>query len=574
MLNMALPDHLQIHDLVQFKQGRSDLGVNKAEEKGERRPAWRPNTRLALAGPPAAPKRLLDFASSLKVEPADTSHVFFTSGSTGRPKGCIVAHSALLCYGAARNKVYNADHTSNALIASAHTFDPSLGDLVATLMVGGCSTFAPRELLFPHLGPILSISAATHLCCTPSLFGVLNGSGWDLLGALPSLAVVALGGEPTPPTILEIWATSARERFRLLNTYGVTECCVYNSACHQFASVPEGERTKGLIGAPLPGNILAVVRGKTDEGGDPLEASAPGEMGELLVGGDQVGYGYARRADLTRERFVDHPVLGKVYLSGDLARMGPDGIALLGRRDNQVKVHGHRIELDEAEHLFLAAVSGSLKLGAVACVNGDLVAFCVRANGVQALSSAQAHNLCNKAMPLAMRPHRFVFLEDLPKTGSGKIARGQLPELLVNLKEEDASDVPPSVGEHLTFNRIEKAVADTWAAELHVPVSSLTRASHFRSLGGHSIAAVRACQQLLQSLPKHGLILECSDAERIQAFAPAELLRTPRLGEYAQNLSLRCIFKHDSKEEAFKLAPSGFGPFTAVSCITRRIFWG
>merc|ERR1719199_981836 len=124
------------------------------------------------------------------ISPEATSHVFFTSGSTGRPKGCIVCHQALLHYCLARNVVHGVDCNSACFVASAHTFDPSLGDLVATWATGGCVAYAPRSLLFSHLGSMLSVSSATHLCCTPSLFGTLSNTDWDAADALPSLSVV------------------------------------------------------------------------------------------------------------------------------------------------------------------------------------------------------------------------------------------------------------------------------------------------------------------------------------------------------------------------------------------------
>lgn len=124
---------------------------------------------------------------------SSTSHIFFTSGSTGRPKGCVVSHGALANYCSARNMAHSVDHESVCFVASAHTFDPSLGDLMATLLAGGRVVYAPRHLLLPQLGALLLESRATHICCTPTLFATLRGTRFEQPGELPHLQVVALG---------------------------------------------------------------------------------------------------------------------------------------------------------------------------------------------------------------------------------------------------------------------------------------------------------------------------------------------------------------------------------------------
>ncbi|CAE8600142.1 unnamed protein product, partial [Polarella glacialis] len=143
---------------------------------------------------------------------------------------------------------------------------------------------------------------ATHLLCTPSLFATLLGTRHQEPQALPRLREVALGGEPTPPAVLEVWAGRHADDdsgLRLWNTYGVTECCVYNAA----RTMRPGD-LPSLLGKPLPGNHLLIVVGGGEEDEDESIGAALGkvdaeEVGELAIAGIQVGEGYVRRPELT-----------------------------------------------------------------------------------------------------------------------------------------------------------------------------------------------------------------------------------------------------------------------------------
>ena len=337
------------------------------------------------------------------------SHVYFTSGSTGRPKGCVVTHASLASYCGAHNAVYGVGEDTVSFVASAHTFDPFLGDLIGTWAAGGCCVFAPRQHLLARLGDLMLSSGATHLKCTPSLFGTLGGTASERDGALPRLRHVALGGEATSPAILASWAGRAAGP-RLSNIYGVTECTVYN-AMRVFMGPGD---LPGLIGEPLPGNRLLLVPPEDEaaEGGAALAEVAPGVEGELLVAGAQVALGYMGRPELTAQRFVTHETLGRCYRTGDIFRQDDRGLCLLGRRDNQVKVRGHRIELPEVEYWLMRAAGALLREVAVAFLSGQLIAFCVPKDG-GAMQKANAV-LCDtlrwvaqQKVPAPMRPQRF-----------------------------------------------------------------------------------------------------------------------------------------------------------------------
>jgi acyl-CoA synthetase (AMP-forming)/AMP-acid ligase II len=126
------------------------------------------------------------------------SHIFFTSGSTGRPKGCISTHNCLVSYCQGKNQCHRITADSVVFVASPHTFDPSFGDMFATWTTGGIVACATKHATFTTLGHCLSLTQATHVLTTPALLGTMPNGPPKRYNYLPTLQVVALGGEATP----------------------------------------------------------------------------------------------------------------------------------------------------------------------------------------------------------------------------------------------------------------------------------------------------------------------------------------------------------------------------------------
>ena len=294
------------------------------------------------------------------------SHIFFTSGSTGRPKGCICDHAGLDAYCTGKNSAFKITDSSICFVASAHTFDPSLGDFFACWSIGAVVATAPRQSIFTDLGGCLLHSNATHVITTPSLFGTLNPRYPPAL--LPELSSVALGGEPMQQLTVNTWAAE----LELYNIYGVTECNVYQS----LARIRPDSNPK-LLGTALPGSEVYIV----DEDGCEV-ASGSGETGEIWLSGPQCGLEYLKRPEFNSQKYVIHPQWGKCFRTGDLAmvpggRNDSGGIIFLGRRDGMVKVRGQRIELGEVEAAVTLTGRGLLHSVAVTLHHTQLVAWLV-----------------------------------------------------------------------------------------------------------------------------------------------------------------------------------------------------
>ena len=328
----------------------------------------------------------------LNPSPHKLSHVFFTSGSTGRPKGCLATHGALAHYCRAKNEAHGITAKSVVLVASPHTFDPSIGDLFASWAVGACVALAPRADLFTSLDVCMAASSTTHVLTTPSMLGTIQLPPPHF----PALRVVALGGERMPESLASAWLPRVEV---LANTYGVTECCVYQTfhriGGSKYNVLEAGKNDSKMvkdrccIGQPLRDCELLLAQ---EPGSDPshllpdwhladdsIELTTalplPGttELAELWISGPQVGPGYANLPGLTAEKFRTSltGVPGEFcFRTGDIVRRawkagGECTVELVGRRDDQIKLNGQRIELGEIE----AALSSCELVSAVACTH-------------------------------------------------------------------------------------------------------------------------------------------------------------------------------------------------------------
>ncbi|KAI8616275.1 hypothetical protein BC830DRAFT_1118582 [Chytriomyces sp. MP71] len=474
---------------------------------------------------------------------SEISHVYFTSGSTGRPKGCIVSLSSLASYCLrAKPQAHVITSESVVFIASSHTFDPSLGDHISALASGCILARAPRANVITSLQACLDAVYATHTCTNPSLFDTV-------LSRPCSLKVVALGGEVMSAAVVERcreWGVS------LINTYGVTECAVYQMVFHVPAGSREGRKWMGVQGMGECEIFLMRSKVKTADVNladldpildmEPVDGKLDGEMGEIWIGGPQVGVGYLSRHALTTQRFISHPTFGNIFRTGDLAQVQvcshlayafdfsargklppssrPAALVFVGRSDTQIKINGMRVEVEEVEQALLTRAGQLVREVAVVLnkharvlvayfVPVDIDTFLVKNEGHVTSERAAAvrilrevlFRVSDEALPAHMVPAKFVLLEALPLSTAGKIARSDLAgrDVFYDPFETDEEDGAYQLSEALvvwvTF------VKDVWRrvlglSEVHV-VSLRTR---FSELGGDSLKALAVCKQINEKL--------------------------------------------------------------------------
>ncbi len=411
----------------------------------------------------------------------DIAYVLYTSGSTGKPKGVQISHRAL------SNMLVAVSHdvalTSSDVVLATTTisFDISTFELFAPLIAGAHLVVAPRSVAID--GKLLAKAIREHdvtvLQATPAGWRVLLESGWEGQSGLKMLTA----GEPLTRTL----AQRLLERgANLWNLYGPTEATVYATGTR----IHKG--TKITVGRPLA-NCTAYV---LDEHRQRLPVGA---IGELFLGGICVGAGYLNRPELTAEKFLTDPFSSepgaRLYRTGDLARVLPAGeIDLLGRADNQVKLRGYRIELEEIEAVLDSHPSISKSVAKVISVGDDdqcLVAYVVPKDKKR-VDEADWHQHALRSLPWYMVPASFMAVESFLLTANGKVDRKALP----GFQFSRALDV--EAGSEVQEDCLELTILHCWRIVLNRPDLGLDH--DFFQAGGHSLQAMRVLAELNKKL--------------------------------------------------------------------------
>jgi amino acid adenylation domain-containing protein len=339
---------------------------------------------------------------------SDLAYILYTSGSTGLPKGVCISHRGALAFveWAARElRAVPADRFSNH--APFH-FDLSVLDIYAAFSAGGCVVLVPEGAAYAptQLVEFIHEERISVWYSVPSALVLMIEQGKMLEHAPDRLRAVLFAGEPFPIKSLRRMR-AAWPDVRLMNLYGPTETNV--CTFFEVADIPEERTLPVPIGRAACGDTVWAVR----PDGSP---AGPGEEGELLVEGPTVLMGY----------WGGTPQGDQPYRTGDIVRLLEDGnYIFVGRRDEMVKVRGHRVELGAVEAA-LATLGGVREVAVVAAgagLDAKLVAFVVSSEPVSLLA-VKRH--CAERLPRHMIVDRAVQLEELPRTRNGKVDKSKL----------------------------------------------------------------------------------------------------------------------------------------------------
>ena len=349
------------------------------------------------------------------VSPSNLAYVMYTSGSTGKPKGVPISHSAITQSLLAHDR--HIPQFSRFLQFAAPTFDVSMFEIFFTFFRGATLVACERRGMLDDLPGIMKHLNVDAAELTPTVAGGLL----KRRNLVPNLKLLLTIGEMLTPQVVTEFGGDENQESILWAMYGPTEAAIHCTLQPAF----KANFKVGNIGFPLETVSAFVVSAHPEnrKNGE-VEVLPVGHVGELAVGGHQLAEGYLNRPEQTAKAFINSTTYGRLYLTGDKARMLSDGtLECLGRiSSGQVKLRGQRIELGEVE---AAASKVSNCRGAAACViHNTLVLFC-HADGDE-ISPELVVDACRQWLPGYMVPGDVVLVQELPRLASGKVDRKQL----------------------------------------------------------------------------------------------------------------------------------------------------
>lgn len=445
---------------------------------------------LGISGMDGLPVLYIDKPESVSAEspketitPEQPAYVIYTSGTTGKPKGVMTEHRNVISLITHKGLPLDFGPADVWTLFHSYCFDFSVWEIFGALLYGGKVVIVPKETARdPHLYRQLLLSeGVTVLNQTPTAFSGLIHEEAGHTDKL-KLRYVIFGGEALQPGMLKSWKEKYPET-ELVNMYGITETTVH--VTYKKLNMEDIERNKSNIGRPLE-TLHAFVM---DAYMNPQPIGIPGE---LYIGGEGVARGYVNRDDLTASRFIPNPHVSgmRLYRTGDIAKRLSNGeLEYVGRKDAQVKVRGHRIELGEIKS---ALQKLSFVKEAAVITRADqhgqhsIYAYAVL-HGNEKLKEAEVQASLRAFLPEYMIPARLTELNELPLTANGKLDEKALPQ--PELNENPGDDIS-------LRNETEEMMADIW--EELLGVEGLGPNAHFFHLGGDSIKALQVCARLKQ----------------------------------------------------------------------------
>lgn len=408
-------------------------------------------------------------SSSVQVHTKDIAYVLYTSGSTGLPKGVEISHASLVDYVLSFAEYFQVTEADKFIQQASLSFDTSIEEIFPVLLHGGQVEIIKNggkdiEAILQAIN-----KGATILSTTPMVLSEINKE--VALGKNKLRAIISGGDELHYSQINHLI-----NQVKVYNTYGPTESTV----CATYAEVLTDEIT---IGKPLTNRQVYILN-------NDLQLQPTGVNGEIYIGGNGLAKGYYQRPMLTNERFIYRNGV-RLYKSGDFGKWTSEGtIDFLGRQDNQTKIRGYRVEIEEIEKT-IQQIAGVQNV--VVVIKNDTQEKYLAAFYEGSISREELRLSLHQLLPNYMVPRYLSNQDKLPLTTSGKVDRQRVAQI-ETVEQTSNQDFA---------NIYEAEIAEVWREVLEK--ESVSATENFFEAGGHSLKASRFVQKLWKKL---GLKLE------------------------------------------------------------------
>ncbi|KAJ5185257.1 hypothetical protein N7491_006873 [Penicillium cf. griseofulvum] len=449
------------------------------------------------------------------IDPAQPAYILFTSGSTGIPKGVVVEHRNVCTSMKELGRQFGLNSETRMFQYADFTFDVSTLEIFATIIHGGCVCMPTEAERLNNIPKAIREMEANAMLAVPSVLKLLCPE------EIPTVKTLVVGGEKLTKSLIDIWV----EKTHLINAYGPTETCVCSLANLRVST----GRFGGHIGTSIA--CRAWVVSPSNE----RQLTPIGGIGELWIEGPTVARGYLHDLAATEASFVsslpwaDGGGITRAYRTGDLVRYLPDGeVLFLDRKDNQVKINGRRIEVEEIEACIcqspnvarasvqLRNIGDSAILAAFLVPQGAIIAGDDVCNPLDP-SEHNFHALLNdlrEQLPAYMVPEYLIPVNSIPRMTSGKVGQHTLAAILEQVRiDRHHSRDSDRTEENQELLENHKTMRDLWAKVLDIPPSSISASDRFLHLGGNSIKAMKLVSKARSngiSLTVKELLMNCT----------------------------------------------------------------
>ncbi len=466
----------------------------------------------------------------------DLAYVIYTSGSTGKPKGVMISNKNVNNFIQGMCNKINFAKSKTIVCVTTISFDIFVLETLLPLLKGLKIVIANEdEQNDANLFNKLCIENNVKIVqTTPSRFQILinNSENPEFLNKVSDILV---GGEPLPKNLFEKFKKQTKAN--IYNVYGPTETTVWSTVKDLT------NESNITIGQPIANTTCYIL----DNNKKMLPCLTPGN---LYIGGDGLSKGYLNNNELTSSKFIKSPFDNNelIYDTGDIAYIDYDGELIhMGRNDFQVKVNGHRIELEEIENAILKnkEIKNCVVAKKTSLDNREFLCAYFISN--KDIDISQLRSLISKELPIYMVPQHFIKLDEFPYTPNGKIDRKKLP-----LPDNSANNKKKIVGAR---NDIDNNLINILQELLEIENISID--DSFFELGGDSLSAINLCAKIYSEF-------------NVQLFAK-DIMDNPVIQELSDLIASKNA--NTSPVQHSGIVSTQKAPFYPVSTAQRRIYY-